>query len=127
MSENQQKRAPTEGQPSTIALNYVKSNQFRVVHVDGVFGGMSPTGLIHASIFSERFPIPQIIRQVVKEDGTLGEEVDRTIREGVIREAEVDLVMSREVAVVLRDWLTTHINKHDEVRASKTSKIDDQQ
>ena len=32
---------------------------YKPVHVDGVYGGITPRGLLNVSFFSERFPIPK--------------------------------------------------------------------
>ena len=40
-------------------FDYIKSQFFRSVHVDGVFGGVIPSGKsIRMSIWNERWPIP---------------------------------------------------------------------
>ena len=41
---------------------YIKAYNFRVVHVDGVIGGITPKGLLHLAVFSERAAIPQVLR-----------------------------------------------------------------
>jgi hypothetical protein len=89
-----------------IRFHYIKGTYFRVVHVDGVFGGVSPTGDIFASMFSQRPPIPQATVQKVK-DGLLGEEImeERVSKDGFVREMEIGLTMRPEVAETLVKWL----------------------
>ena len=38
------KKRRTEKTPVTVSFDYIKSNYFRVIHVDGIFGGGVPAG-----------------------------------------------------------------------------------
>lgn len=97
--------------PSSIALNYIKSNYFRVVHVDGAMGGFTPRGHLFMSLFSERAPLPDVIVQAV-ENGQLGKEIveQRKGSEGIIRELEVGVVMDLNVAKSLLAWLKERVD-----------------
>jgi hypothetical protein len=88
-----------------IDFNYIKGSFFRVIHVDGAIGGITPRGLIHCSIYSERVAIPRVTRQPVNADGLLGDQEVIESREGVVREMEVDLIFDERTAKELRDWL----------------------
>ena len=99
-SERQSEREP----PSTAKFEYVKGSLFRVVHADGAFGGLTPSGNIHMSIYSERFAIPRFVVQRVA-DGKVGEETSREGKDWVIRELEVDIVMDVVTAKGLLIWL----------------------
>ncbi len=103
--------------PKSLKFHYIKSPMFRVVHVDGLFGGVTPTAFIHFALYSERMPIPQQTEQVVNADGTLGPEVPegRVVRDGVVRELEVDAIMNIDVARSMRDWLTGQLELHDQL------------
>src|SRR6266700_8184863 len=101
-----------------IEFHFEKSNFFRVVHVDGAFGGISPgSQTIHISVYSERQPIPKKIVQKIQH-GELGEEIPekRVGRSGIFRELETDLVMSADVAIALRAWLDQRINELQQTR-----------
>lgn len=95
--------------PTELRFHFVKSSQFRVVHADGAWGGITPQGLISLAAYSERFPIPTTVDHKVDPDGKLGAEVRRTGRDGVLREVEVDLLMSVEVAESFVEFLSRHI------------------
>ncbi len=41
-----------------IKFHYLKSCDFKVVHVDGVFGGLTPSGDIFVTVFNQRPPLP---------------------------------------------------------------------
>jgi hypothetical protein len=103
--------------PGTVAFDYIKSNQFRVVHADGVWGGVTNQANVQIAFFSERQAIPRRIVHRVEEDGTLGPEIEeeRVTRGGFVREVEVDVVMNLDTAIALRDWLTEKIGFAQEV------------
>lgn len=91
-----------------IEYHFEKSHLFRVVHVDGAVGAISPgDSFIHMSVFSERAPIPKRMVHALQPDGIVGPEnrEKRDVRPGAFREMEVDLVFNLETAVRLRAWL----------------------
>jgi hypothetical protein len=96
---------------TSVRYHYIKSNAYRVIHVDGVYGGPTPGRLIYVSFFSERFPIPTVVEHAVKDLGEnrfeLGEEIQskREGKEGVVREIEVGAVMTLDMAKKLHAWL----------------------
>jgi hypothetical protein len=113
-----QESETAEGTPR-ISFNYRKSPAFRTVHSDGVFGGVSPKGLITMTFFSERAPIPQqVTHELVA--GRLGKELEelRVSLEGILREAEVCVVLDIDMARVLVGWLQEKIGLVD-ARASQ--------
>jgi hypothetical protein len=109
-----------------VKFHYIKSNDFRVVHVDGVFGGVTPTGDIFVSVFNQRPPIPNVTVQPVKENGELGEEIlsERVSRDGIIRELEVGLAMRPDVAEAMIRWLQDRLGNIAEMKEkSEKTKI----
>ena len=42
--------------PTRVRFHYLKSQLWRVVHVDGAIGGITPRGMIHAALYSEEEP-----------------------------------------------------------------------
>lgn len=98
-----------------VRFHYIKSNAYRVVHADGVVGGPTPSGLVHVSFFSERLPIPTVVDHAVSDigggRGTLGNEIAREGKKGVVREVEVGVVMTLDTAKLLRAWLDDNITR----------------
>lgn len=101
-----------------VAFHYLKSTQFRVVHGDGIVGGVTPGNDLHFSVFSERAAIPQMVVVGLNDDGTLGAEISRVGRKGVVREVEVDVIMDLRAAIGFRDWLVGRI---EEMQKNETS------
>lgn len=109
-----------------LSVTYIKSNHFRVVHADGMFGGPTPRGLIHMDIYSERQPIPQqaVYKVAVQEsgEGLIGEEIRerRITREtNVVREVELGIVLDVNVAKSLMAWLAKMVNAIEQQKADK--------
>ena len=102
-------------QVTEITFHYKKSQYYRMIHVDGVYGGLTPRGTIIASMFSERPPIAKSITQSVV-DGRLGEEIGRDSLEGIVREVDVGMVMSKSMAQKLVGWLQEKIQALDDAQ-----------
>ena len=54
-----EKQVLAEVLPEQLEFHYIKSNQFRVIHVDGGIGSITPKGFIHFALYSERLAIPR--------------------------------------------------------------------
>ena len=113
-------------QPATetpqVQFSYIKCNSFRVVHVDGAIGALTPRGLIFASLYSERQAIPRVlVHEVQKGFKELGKVVHTDTRGGYVRELEVGLMLDRETAAGLRDWLNDRIGELDKVLAERAN------
>jgi len=84
-----------------------KSNFFRVIHVDGVYGGGTPTpSNIMMTVFSHRIPFPEKIVNDGKGNEVVGK---REVKYGIQQEFEASLVMSLDTAKILRIWLDNTI------------------
>ena len=94
--------------PESIAFDYIKSQEFRVIRVHGVVGGVS--------LWNERQPIPQRVVHSVTEDGKVGDEIesDRVVRDAFVREVEVCAMMNFETALSIADWIYKHVTKYKE-------------
>jgi hypothetical protein len=100
--------------PIEIKFDYIKSNQFRVIHVDGAHGGVSPKGLIQMAFFSERAPIPK--RETYSlEQGKLGPRTKVEQRDAIVREVEVETLIDLQVAKVIVQWLGEKIEQAEKL------------
>ena len=97
-----------------VNFDYIKSQHFRVIHMDGAIGGLTPNGHIHMSLYSERPAIPRRIVHSL-EGNRLGDEIqsERITRDAIVREMDVDVQMTINAAIALRDWLDRQIQEHD--------------
>lgn len=107
-----------------LKYDYIKSNYFRVIHVDGAWGGITPRLSIRMAVFNERGAIPTQTVQAVSPEGTVGEEIfeKRASRDSIVREVEADLVMDLATANVLVTWLQDKIKKLETIIETQTTK-----
>jgi hypothetical protein len=97
-----------EANSTNIEVFYEKSNFFRVIHADGIFGGPTPTGGLHVAFYSQRTPLPKKSNLVISSNGTAVETVTET-KVGAFREIEVDVVMDLNVAMSYHLWLASQL------------------
>lgn len=102
-----------------VRFHYIKSNLYRVAHVDGIHGGPTPQGGVFIGVFSERLPIPESSVHEFKDGGILGDEIkeERKSKDGIVREVEIGLEMNLEVAEQIHGWLGEVIKR---LRNAKT-------
>ena len=126
---DEEKRPPgppgVDLEQGTISYDYIKGNNFRVIHADGIWGGNAPQrGVIHMDVFSERWPIPKrTVNQFTEKEG-VGEEIfeERISRNAVVREIEAHIVMNIAVAIKIRDWLSDKIENYERVNKEAEAK-----
>lgn len=98
----------------------IKSNFFRVIHVDGAWGGISPNGrYIQMAVYSERVPIPQKQVQPVIDGHALGQPIasEGITKQGVVREIESVLTFDLVVARAIQEWLGQKIELLEKVES----------
>jgi len=114
MAEETKKGPPgIDIEAGEIRFDFIKSNNFRVIHVEGAYGGSSPHNLIHMMVYNERWPIPKQITKEFKE-GQTGREIDRASRDAIVRDVEAQLVMDVTTAKRICKWLNDTINSIEE-------------
>jgi hypothetical protein len=109
-----------EEKKDTVRFHYLKSYGFRTVHADGAMGGPTPRGKgLHIAFYAERAPIPTMTVHKVTDSQQLGEEIldERSSRDGIVRELEVDVVMDIGAARDLHGWLGQQLERHAEIAA----------
>ncbi|MCL1470645.1 hypothetical protein [Argonema antarcticum] len=118
MSEDKELQQQDDSPPlKEIKFNYIKSNLFRVVRVDGIWAGITPNLDINVNLCSERYPIPQQTLHKIDPDGSIGEEIidERISRDGIVREVEVGAVMDISTAKSLIELLQELIEQVEKV------------
>ncbi|MGO9743290.1 MAG: hypothetical protein ACLPN5_17600 [Roseiarcus sp.] len=111
-------KGPTKNE---IAVDYVKSPEFRVVWADGVVGNITPNGLVHFALYAERQAIPR--RQIFKietegdDAGKLGPEVlEKQISRGsIVREMSYDIFVTPQTAENLAKWLLSQVEMFNKI------------
>lgn len=104
-------KAADSKQEAQVVFEYAKGPFFRSLYADGVIGGLTPSGHIHIAFFSERPPLPKRHTYRVNPDGSLGPEIpeEKAAREPIVRDMQVDVLMTMHAAELLRNWLDQYI------------------
>lgn len=121
MANKKIKKNNSKRQDVRVKFDYLKANHFRDIHVDGVFGGLSPRGYIDMAVYSERYSIPQQTVNPINQNGSLGKEIkeDRVSRNSVIRELEANLKMDLQSAKNIVTWLKEQIETLEKLNKRK--------
>lgn len=109
-----------------ISFDYEKGTHYRMIHVDGAHGGLSPDGeFIIMSVFSERRPIPtREVFQVNERAEIDNDHPDRTTRDvDVFREVEASLIMNEATAQAMLEWLKKYLATFRTTRAKRDAFI----
>ena len=95
--------------------HYLKNNDFKTVQGNGVFGGITNNGQINMSFYTDRAPIPKKITLDVDPDsGAILGEIERDCKEGIIREVHFGVLLDRETAKSIVEWLNEKIETLDQ-------------
>ena len=106
-----------------LTFHYIKGNQFRVIHGDGVQGGLTPKGnAIQMAIFSERLPIPVQTTHLLEAGGKVGAETSREGRKGVVREVEVEVILGVYEAESIAKWLEEKVKLAKRIASKRRAK-----
>lgn len=109
-------RAP-QGAADRIEAVYVKSGACRVIHVDGAHGGLTPQLNVYMALFSEHVAPPEAAVYVLDRAQKVAKELPRPPSNKWVREIETEVIMSREVARLLRDWIDERLNAAEKLEA----------
>jgi hypothetical protein len=107
--------------PSSVSVHYEKGKFFRVVHVDGAIGSITPSRNIFVSLYNQRVPLPTLIEQRLSPNGVLGDEIGREGKKGVFREMEMGIVLTPAVARELATFLNEQAKLLDESTRPESS------
>lgn len=85
-------------------FNKISSN-YRELHVDGAYGGITPKGLFNMNFYAERLAIPKATDfKILK--GKLEKIIDSTdSKSGIIREFETGIYMTIDSAREIYKWM----------------------
>ena len=112
--ENGDVEMTTNSNGEEVTFDFVRSPFFRVVHSNGVWGGITPRQELSMTFYSERQALPQYVTHRVTSEG-LGPEINREGTSNIQREWEVEVLMSMEEAVSLHRWLGAKIDEWREI------------
>lgn len=108
------KAIPSQPHEGRITFDYVKSNLYRIIHCDGIVGGVTPNGLIHMAVWSHHRTYPEQVVHELGPEGQIGKEIERTKRAAdITRELEADFLFSPALARVIITWLEGRLKEFE--------------
>ena len=108
----------TANKPVSTSVRFTRreSSQFRLMHVDGFYGGPAPSGMLYIQVFTLLPPMPTEIVQEISPNGTVGRELSRQVEVAIEHRVEAGLLMSEDVTRALRDWLSQQLEALESIR-----------
>jgi hypothetical protein len=104
---------PIEEKNNEIDFHQKRLENYRTYYIDGIFGGITPRGLLALECFIERKSTPTRIKYLIKDSGELGAETERDDEtKGLLREIECGLIIDINTAKSLVKWLSQKIEEH---------------
>ena len=101
--------------PIEIQAKYTKTGASPVLHVDGMFGGLTPSGQLYVAFFSEHAQLPEA--EILRRDpeGDTYRPVGADQLQGVVREVGVEVIMTLNVARAFQEWLNVRIKMAEDL------------
>lgn len=106
-------------EPKEVAIDYQKPVDYKVLPVNGCFGGLGTRGGLVVHFFLEMLPLPKTVVYEITNDGRLGREKGRHVETGqLVRQLQVGIAIDPAQAESIAKWM---LGKVDELK--KTLKV----
>ncbi len=104
--------------PKKITIHNKISTNYKQVHADGAYAGITPRGLINISFYGERTPIPKASDFKITEDNQLGELISNSAesKSGILREFEFGVYLDVTTTKALITLLTDKIHEFEKIQ-----------
>ncbi|HLS53760.1 MAG TPA: hypothetical protein VK031_07290 [Tissierellaceae bacterium] len=100
----------------TLKFIYEKSDDYREFTVDGMFGGVSPYGLLQAYLTEETINIPEDELYNIIDGGRL-EKKDSTNIENIVKKSvHAKINIPRETIPSIVEWLNAKYDEYKEIK-----------
>jgi len=117
--------AENSDEPVKFTVDYIKSNLWRVIYAEGVWGCVTGSRNIHMAFWNSRDAIPRQITYEFDDEGEV-EEVARDVRADQIRELDVGVLMSVEAAKSFREWLDEMIKEAEQQEVAEEEEAEEE-
>jgi len=103
-----------DGRPTEESVEFVftEDDDYRDIYVNGAFGGVSPRGDFRFDLYQESLIDPERIIQKLSEDGSIGEEIERSPKGAqYIRAKKVRVTLTIDNAESIANWILRTIKE----------------
>lgn len=103
-------------------IKYKKSNSYKMVPVNGVWGGLDGKGNITCEFFVEKVDHPESTQLIVDEKSRAVTEsyVKRKTTDGIVREFQVGMTLEPHLAKTIGEWLINKVDEFEKIKRSVT-------
>ena len=111
-----------KGRPKEERVEFVftEDDDYRDIYVNGAFGGVSPRGDFRFDLYQESQIDPERIIQKLSEDGSLGEEIERSPKGAqFLRTKKVRVTLTIDNAESVANWILRTIKEFREKQTAE--------
>jgi hypothetical protein len=105
--------------PTTVKFNHKFPDDYRIVAVNGAWGGISPRGDLLMHFFIEHKTVPDQEIKSLKEDGSFDDSKDFPTEIEIDRKMQIGVMMPREQAASLAHWILDKIQHFESDKKTK--------
>lgn len=87
----------------TVKIKFRKSNDYKIIPVTGVWGGLSPNNEVVFDLFIEKHLNPEFIEIEIENGRKVGEK--QKGEQAIIREVQIGIVLRPDIADSIGKWL----------------------
>lgn len=95
-----------------IEFNFQYDPAYRIIPTNGVWGGLTPRGDIKLDFFVESTATPERIINAINNDGSLGEEIERSPNRKLVRHVQVGILMSITEAESIVNFISAKLHEY---------------
>ena len=100
-----------ESPAKQLTFRYFKDPSYRLVPINGVWGGITSRGEIHMELFHESQALPEVVVRSLTAEGGLGKEVDHQPPREISRTILVGVTLNEESAESVAKWLHARVRQ----------------
>ncbi|GAB6036173.1 hypothetical protein JCM15519_07320 [Fundidesulfovibrio butyratiphilus] len=102
-------------QENEIRFKFIYDEQYNLKYINGVWGGVTPSGEFNMNFFVDRLPVPKNTYQEVTGEGIITDRVRQDIEEKLmVRCVQTGVVFNYVTAKILHQWLGEQIGQFEE-------------
>lgn len=104
-------KKPDLDDANQLGIYYQRSRHYRTVHADGAQFGITPRGTVQFTLFSDQKPMAEYVLHRITPEGNLGTSIEEVVKDGAIREVEINVIMDIAVATNFANILQGVLNQ----------------
>ena len=104
-----------EDKMPTINITYTRNKNFVTTPASGVWGGITPHGLITAEFFLEKKDLPNKTTVEINDEGKVIRE-NAQESNNMVRELMSNVILTPEVAKAVGEWLIATANECEKIK-----------